>query len=251
MAATPSGKDKTLRWARIYVGEFNLSGDALTFSRFRNELAYAPQMGWSGTVRNFISANMREVGLEGFQAYMNDIAEQAFTILKSSPNTDQLSLLFGGGGEPAVPDPCVILPSMQINDRTQFTDNLGVISADFIYDASQYDAQSDYPIGVVLQPETSYGATQTNASHDNEAGTTNGWHANIHITASDAGEWAYVIEDSANDADWATLGTFVADGSAVLSEHLSGSGTVDQFTRMVSTKVSGTTTAVVTFCRNP
>ena len=250
MAASPSGKDKILRWARMYVGAYDLSGDALTISNMRNEFASAQVTGWSQQIRNFISASFREnVSINGFRALMNDDTGRALTILKSAPNDYPVSFVFGGGGEPAIPDPVFLMPATQMNDRTQFADNIGVIEADFIYNAAQYDANSINPLGVLLQAGTSLSATETGASHDNAGSSANGFQANLHILASSGGSWAFVIEDSANDSAWATLGTFTADGSAIASEQLSGTGTVDQYTRVVSTRTSGTVTAVVTFSR--
>ena len=250
MAATPSGKDKVLRWARVYVGAYDLSGDALQVSNMRNEFGFAPVTGWSEAVRNYVSSSVREnVSINGFRALINDDTGRAFTILKSSTNDNPISFVFGGGGEPAIPDPAFLMPATQINDRTSFANNIGIIEADFIYDAKQYDAYSINPMGVLLQAQTSLTSTETGASHDNEGSSANGWQANLHVLVSSGGTWAFVIEDSANDSDWATLGTFNADGSTVLAEQLSAVGAVDQYVRVVSTRTSGTVTAVITFSR--
>lgn len=250
MAATASGKDKILRYARIYVGGYDLSGDALTIGNLGNRFGEAPQMGWSESHYNFISSGIREdVSINGFRAIMNDATNRSADLLNGSPNQNPVSFLFGGGGEPAVPDPVFMMPGYQLSDRSSFDSNIGIIEADFKYDQAQYDAYSGNPLGVLLQPATSYSATQTNASHDNGGSTANGWWAILQVLASSGGTWAFTLEDGTDDSAWANLGTFSADGSTVTSEILSGSGTVDRYVRAVSTRTSGSVTAIITFAR--
>ena len=251
MAATTSGKDKILRYARIFVGGYNLSGDALTFGSLDNRYEGVDCTGWNETVRNFLSDDRLQVGVRGFQALMNDATGRAFTELKDAPNTSQVSLLFGGGGEPAPGDPAYLLPSVQIMDTASMDGGKGVINADFLMDASQYTANFTTPAAVVLADETSISSTTSYTSADQAAQTTNGWTANLHVTATSSGNFALVIEDSADDSAWATLGTFTSTAGSVAGEFLSGTGTVDRYVRLTATRTAGTVTVIVTFARNP
>jgi len=249
MAATSSGKDKILRWTRIIVGGYDLSGDARTFSTFENQFGAANVHGINEELVNYLSDGVREVGISGFRCLMNDTTNRSMDLLDTGDVANQISVLFGGGGEPAIPDPAYLLPSREMRIGTSFDASVGVLDTDFLFDSAQYDANSSNPLGVVLANQQ-YTTTTQSASHDNEAATTNGWHANLHVTATASGDYAFTIEHSTDDSGWATLGTFVADGSTVTSEHLSGSGTANQYVRFVATRTAGTATIVCTFARN-
>jgi len=249
MAATTSGKDKILRWARVFYGGYDLSGDARTISSLENSFLEADITAWNEETRNYLSSGIHEVGVTGFQAIINDATNRSLDQFKSASDSSRLTILFGGGGEPAIPDPAYLLPSIQMSSSVSFENYVGVIQADFMSDAAQHDANTDNPMGVVLCNQA-LSSTSSLASHDNGAGTTDGWSANLHVTATSSGDYAFVIEDSTNDSDWATLGTFTSDGSAIGSEHLSGSGTVNQYARVTATRTGGTVTAVIAFARN-
>jgi hypothetical protein len=248
VAVTTSGKDKITRYMRLFVGGIDLSGDSRTFGAAEDIFETADMMGWSDT-QHFHLSNRRNVQLTGYVAHMNDTATTgAFQVLKSSNNSDRLSLCFGGGGEPATGDPAFLMGSVQISDQSGVDSNAVVITADFMADASQYNAVSR-PFGVVLQGATSLSATTTGSSHDNGASSASGARANLHITVSSGGTWAMKIQDSSDDSAWVDLITFSADGSAVTSEQGAATGTVDRYTRAVLTRTSGTLTAVITIAR--
>jgi len=250
MAVTTSGKDKILRYARVFYGGYDLSGDALTVDTMENMYDEADFTGWDESIRNYLSSGILNVGVTGFQCLMNDATNQSMDNLKSSSDSSQISFLFGGGGEPAIGDPAYLLASIQMQSTVSFEGLRGVLQADFMSDSAQATANTGNPQGVVLCNQA-LTETVSLSSHDNEGSTTLGFHANLHITATSSGDYAFVIEDSANDADWATLGTFTADGSAVTSEHLSDSDNpTNRYVRLTATRTAGTCTAVVTFARN-
>ena len=251
MAATPSGKDKLLRHLRIFLGGYDISGDARSFDTVLNSYGEVDMTGWANLVKNFLADGARQIGVMGFKAFINDTASSgAFSILKDADNTHNLSILFGGGGEPAIPDPAYLLSAVQMDDEAGLDGGAGIISADFLSNAGQFSTLVGNPWGVVLSPNTSISATTTGASHDNGAATTNGGYAHLHITATAAGNFAFTIEDSANDSAFATIGTFTADGSAITSERLTISGTIRQYVRAVATRTGGTCTPVIVLARN-
>lgn len=246
MAATPSGKDKLMRHARIFVGGYDLSGDARTFSSLDNSYQEGDITGWSESVYNFLAAMPRMVGIRGFQAIANDTAGRSYAVLNGAGGAHVVSVLFGGGGEPAVPDPAYLIPAVQMADSSTFDGGVGVIAGDFLPRSGD---SAGNPNGVTLA-NSALTASTNGASHDNEASSANGYHANIHITASDGGTWAFKIQHSADDSAWADLASFTVAGDAVEAEHISGTGTVNQYVRFVSTRTSGTCTAVCAFARN-
>jgi hypothetical protein len=253
MAATPSGKDKIQRWARIIYGGYDLSGDARTIGTLENEFDPADTTGWNESIINYLSSGILNVGITGFQCLMNDTTNRSLDNLKSASDSDRVSVLFGGGGEPAIPDPAYLLASIQMSSTVNFDGGVGVLQADFMSDSAQATANTGNPQGVILCNQ-GLTATVSLASHDygdSPATTTNGWHANLHITATSSGDYSFAVEHSTNDSDWATLGTFTADGSAVTSEHLSDSDNpVNRYTRLTATRTAGTCTAVLVFARN-
>jgi hypothetical protein len=246
---TTSGKDKILRWLRVFYGGYELSGDARTIGTMENMFGEADVTGWNEALRNFISDTRREVGISGFQCLMNDDTNKSMDLLKNPNSSNRVSILFGGGGEPTDADPAYFLPSVHVNTSTDFDSPLGVLQADFLMDAAQYDANTSNPFGIVLINKA-VTALDVRLSHDNEGSTTNGWHANLHITATASGNFSFIVQDSPDDAVYSELDTFTADGSAITSEHMSGSGTVDRYVRMRAEFTAGTCTAICTFARN-
>jgi hypothetical protein len=255
MAVTTSGKDKLVRHSRIYVGGYDLSGDALTFSNAENRYGEIDMHGWSESTMHYFHDNVRVIGLRGFQALMNDATAGAFTLLKATATQSRVSLCFGGGGVPGAGDPAYLLPSVQVSDQISIDASRAVITADFLPDVTQLGAVGDNnPTGIVLRGEAEGGLTATVAassanSHDNGGATTGGWVANLHVLATSSGDYAFVVRHSTDDAAWATLGTFTADGSAITSEYLTGTGTVNQYVALQATRTAGTCTAYVTFAR--
>ena len=246
-----AGKDKLTRYMRIYVGGYDLSGDARTFATADNNMAEVLMHGWSETHKNYLADKMRMIGIRGFQALMNDASGRAFDQLKNgSGGSTRTSLLFGGGAAPVVGDPAYMMPSTQMQEVAGMDGGAAVINADFLPDAAQVNANYDNPWGVVLSNDTSRTGTYTGSSVDNAASSANGGTGLLHVLASSGGTWTLKIQDSANDSAWADLITISADGSAVASEAGHVAGTVDRYTRALLTRTSGTLTAIVVFARN-
>jgi len=250
MAATASGKDKLLRHSRIYVGGYDLSGDTRTFGGFDNTFTGVDCTGLDDTVRNYLSNSRRQTGVNGVVVMMNDTSGRSWDQLKDTPNTSILTVGFGGGGLPVVPDPAYLMPTHQLSDVASFDSEKAILTTDFVYDSGQYDVSDANPLGVILQGAASISATQNGASHDNEGSTASGWHANLHVLTTASGNFALTIEHSTDDSAWATLGTFTSTAGSVESEQLTGTGTVNQYTRFVMTRTAGTVTVVCAFARN-
>jgi hypothetical protein len=104
----------------------------------------------------------------------------------------------------------------------------------------------------VQQHAVALTATTTSASVDNAVATANGYQANLHVIAKGSGsvEWVFEIEHSDNGSDWSTLASFALDGDTLTAEHKSGSGTVERYLRLVSTRTSGSVTVVCALSRN-
>ncbi len=244
-------KNLILRWTRIFVGGYDLSGDAMSFSKLENSFGDYDMLGWSESVHNSLSDGFRVVGIEDFQAFLNDAAARAWTILRqSAPTTRQVSVLFGAGAEPVIGSKAYLLGGIQISDESSFDSGRGVLKAKFLNDASQYSANADNPLGYVLHPQTSISATTTGTSVDNGAASTLGAHANLHVLVSSGGTWSLKIQHSTDDSNWSDLITFTATGNSVTSERKTVSGTINRYSRVLLTRTSGTVTPVIVFSRN-
>jgi len=256
MAVTASGKDKLLKDARIYVGGYDLSGDALSVSSLDFAYGSADVTGWSESVRNFISSSRVTTGIQGFQALMNDSTGQAWDRLKNDVDRDtQLTFGFGGGGSPAVGDPAYHLPSIAMDDVMSMTGNRAVLATSFLFDSSQYTGNFIKPLGVILRGDTSLGATLTASSTNSvdfeaiQSGNT-GWTAIIHILATSSGNFAITVKDSSDDSSFSTIGTFTTTGGSVGAELISGTDTVERYVAFDAQRTAGSITAIVSFVRN-
>ena len=257
MAATPGGKNKLMRSARIYVGGYDLSGDSRTFGTAMGTFGEVDFTGWSELVRNYLADGWLQAGITGYQALMNDTSGRALDQLQLSGDStaSQLSLCFGSGGaDPAVPDPAYVLPSIQLNDLQGFDSAAAVLSGvDFRMDAAQYDANIAKTLGHVMRGPTTLSATLSASSSNTVDGggqTTEGGFAILHILSTASGNFAFKLRDSSDDSSFADLASFTLDGSAVGSELITFSGTVDQYVGFDAARTGGSCVAVCTFVRN-
>jgi hypothetical protein len=187
---------------------------------------------------------------------MNDDTGRSLDQLQTAGDSiaSQLSLCFGGGGEPAVGDPAYMLPSIQVNDLVGFDSQAAVLSGvDFMPDASQYDTNYAKSLGHVMRGPTSLTATLSASSAntvDGVAQSTNGGIAILQILATSSGDFAFKLRDSTDDSSFADLASFTLDGSAIGSELITFSCTVDQYVGFDAQRTGGSCTAICTFVRN-
>jgi hypothetical protein len=100
--------------------------------------------------------------------------------------------------------------------------------------------------GISLGDLTALTATGTGTSVDNSASTSNGFIAQIHVTAASGTTptMTAIIQHSTNNATWTTLGSFTAITGAT-SARISGTGTVNRYVR-ISYTIGGTTPSFTT-----
>ena len=244
-----AGKNKILRWLRIFVNGYNLSGDARNIGEMANAFEAVDMTGWSQALRRYLPNMRRQVGVNGFQALANDTSLSGAHSVMKTPGDVNVSVLFGALAEPTYGDPAYLLSGAQINAAMGWDGEAAVISGNFVPDGGA----SDYsPLGLVLHPETGRSATFTGTALDNGAASLVGWQANLHLTTAVSGNFALIIEHSATGAwagEQATLGSFTLTGAAVGSENISGAGTVERYVRLKGTRTAGSITPVVTFAR--
>jgi hypothetical protein len=102
--------------------------------------------------------------------------------------------------------------------------------------------------GKMLHVSGAETATGTESSLDNTASSANGGRANLHITAI-TGTWTIVVEESADDSNWAAIATF-SGKTATGGFTAEVTGTVKQYLRASHTEDSaGSCTYVLGFAR--
>lgn len=244
-----AGKNKLLRYCRLIVGGYDLSGDSRTFSQFTNSAPEVDMWGWSNETGNYL-AGSRMIGLDGYQAIVNDATGGSFTRLKTVQQTSHLSMLIGGGAAPVAGDLAYLMPSIQIDGTVANTGGTAIIQANFKYNAGEYSNNIQNPAGVVLVPSSSISSTTNGSTVDNGAASSNGCFANLHVLATSSGDFAFTVEHSTDGSSWSTLLTFTVDGSAISSEVQSSSGTVNRYLRGVATRTAGTITWALALARN-
>ena len=123
-------------------------------------------------------------------------------------------------------------PSSNVTDVVTFNMSMG--------------SASTSQTGISLGDLTALTATGTGTSVDNSASTSNGFIAQIHVTAASGTTptMTAIIQHSTNNSTWATLGSFTAATGAT-SERISGTGTVNRYVR-ISYTIGGTTPSFTT-----
>lgn len=237
-----AGKDKILRYMRAYVGGYDLSGDARTFSSLDFSMGEIEMMGWSDTMRYYLADGMGVVGMRGFQAFVNDAAGHAFPVMKDAPNNLDVVIAFGGGAAPALGDPAYLVAGLQPGGNVQLDGSRPVIQGDFIPGQGSYAAGMMSPLGRLVYPKTQISATTDGTYIDDGAQTTEGAFAVLHVLEASSDTWTIKLQDSADHSSWADLITFTSDGQTVTSESGVVTGTVDQYLRAQFTATAGSLT---------
>jgi hypothetical protein len=245
------GKNKVLRWVRMFIGAYDMSGDARTFGELRNGIGEVDMLAWSDAVHWFLPDGHRVKGVDKWQAFLNDAAAGAWTLLKQAAATQRvLTIAFGSGAEPALGDATYILAGTQFTDLNTLDAMAPTLNVSLDEDAGQYSAQAENPLGYVLQAAVSLSATTTGTGFDNGALTSNGGHANLHVLVSSGGTWSLKVQHSVDNVTFADLITFTSTGAAIGAEHKTASGTVNRYTRVLLTRTSGSLTVMISFARN-
>lgn len=234
------------RHFRLLVDEVDLSGDARGVGDFGSVHEEDDVTGWSDAIKNYLLSRLSAY-INGFQAVFNNTASTGSHTELKDREEYLVSLLIGIRAAPAAGDPCFSCP---LEQKSYTAEGAGpaLVSADFVGPGQGHTLPSKV-WGAVLAYAAALSATTNGTSVDNGASSANGVLGYLHITVSSGGTWAFKIQDSPDNNTWADLITFSSDGSAVAAEQGSASGTVDRYTRLVSTRTSGTVTVSATIIR--
>lgn len=255
MAVTPSGKDKLVRYMRIYIDEFDMSGYARSVSSMDCMITEVDRTSWVDAHKNFIGDNLLIAGIRGWRGILDIAASGPFEQFKDH-SAGLVSVAFGGLGEPAIGDPAYLLRADHTMLQAALDAGLVVFDNDFVPDTAQYVANAHFPWGAVHQEATTLSATVTASSSNSidweRTDIADGGWANLHVLESSGGTWAFKLRDSADDSAWADItgGGFTLDGSAVGSESIEFAGDIDRYTALEATRTSGTVKVLLVVALN-
>lgn len=245
MAVTiPQGKTHS-RYCRFLLNGYNISGDMRSVScGVTNE--QADLTGWPDDLRQFMN-DRAMVNVDNLSVLFSNAAQGVGPVDQGSHTA-----LSGLGswhigifmGIRAVAIGCPFF-SASLQQGSYYAD---VTAAPVMANGSFYgDATVDndkYVWGQALAVGAELTATGALGSVDNGASSANGYILYGFFTQTTAAigdnDWSFVVQHSTNDSDWSTLATFTADGSSVTAERLTGSGTVNRYTRLLPTRTAGT-----------
>jgi hypothetical protein len=257
MAANPDTGKTHPRYCRALVNGYDLSGDMRTINEMGVTFDMADATGWSNGSKQWLSG-WGDVRLAGLTALFSNVAAAtgptaagSHTVL-SGVTTVNASVFIGIRAAPAIGNPAFSSPMEQASYYTSGGGSDPVmVNADYF--GSGTLNLSPYVWGVTLAAGAELSGTTNNASVDGGASSANGWIAFLHIPqttgAQASNNWEFKIEHGTNDSTWATLTTFTANGSAITSERKEGTGTVNRYVRLVSTRTAGTARPWVVFIR--
>lgn len=248
-----TGKNKLTRYARLYAGGYDLSGDARSIGSLLNSYDQADMTGWANEVKNFMANGGRSVGIEGFQALANDASTGSFTALSTAGQSIVATMALGGGAAPTYGDVAYLVSSVQMEAPMNWDGGAATITASFMPSGNAYSVNADQPFGVVLYPLTSIDATTNGTVVDNGAASSLGAHANIHVTATSSGNFAMIVQQSTSGAfagEETTLATFTTTGGTITGERQTASGTVARYLRFRAVRTAGTISVACFLARN-
>lgn len=228
--------------ARVYIGEFNLSSFLNNVSAARTaDLADVSCFGDED--RDFLKTmQAATVTLSGFIDTAAGATEPVLSSFLTGTSTRPVSIFWDGDaiGKPGI---CGAGWEGSYEDSAA-VDGIQAIAANLAFSGQVDRAVSLHALGA----ETGTGAY---ASVDNGASSSNGAVANLHVTAAGAsGTGTVVVQDSADNSTFATIGTF-SNFTAATSQTIYISGTVRRYARANLTAARDTQTFAVAFGRRP
>lgn len=232
MAAKPGYK------ARVLNGDFSLSAKVHDANNaFVVEMLDVTTFADDGVKRFIPGLNTSTFSLDGY------VDADVYT--DSAAWTDKQPVTYGPQGI-ALGSPVLMVDGY----RTSFEIGTPVAGVAGFTLAGQTDGTTDY--GVSLHDLTAETGSSSSTGYDQTvASTTAGGVAHLHVSAfSGFSQVIYTIEDSANNTDWSTIGTFTTV-TAATSQRLAIAGTVRRYVRVTWAKTgTGSATFAASFARN-
>lgn len=173
--------------------------------------------------------------VNGFFSEATGETHAALKSVASAYDEVAVSVAFGDAASPTIGDYASSMIANQSTYEVVPTKD-GLIAASGSFKGRNYPAE----FGVLLADLTGATSSSNTTSVDNAGSSSNGGTGFLHLTGVSASDTlAVIIQDSADNSSWSTLLSFTLNGSAIGSERVTVSGTVDRYVR-VSYTISGT-----------
>lgn len=215
---------------QILVDGYDLTGDhnKIVVNDMRKML---PASAFGEGVEKYL-AGQRQPKLE-HNGYLNPVAGRSHPVLNGVLVDGVVSVLVGQNTDPAVGDPVYNL----VTQQEQYASNseFGSVVPFAAMFSNRLGQRAGW--GVALAVPSDITNTTNGSSVDNGASSDDGGVAFLHIlqaTATDT--YSIVVEDSSDNSNWSTVDTFTLDGSAIGSERLALSGTLERYLRFTATR---------------
>lgn len=230
------------RRAKVLIGEFDLSAFLNNASAARTaDLADVSVFG--DTDREFLKTmQAATVTLSGFIDTVAGATEPVLSSFLTGTSTRAVSIFWDADaiGSPGI---CGAGWEGSYEDSAP-VDGVQAIAANLTFTGQVDRAVSLHALGA----ETGTGAY---TAVDGGASSSNGAVANLHVTAAGAsGTGTVVVQDSADNMTFATIGTF-SNFTAATSQTIYIAGTVRRYVRANLTSARNTQTFAVAFGRRP
>ena len=230
------------RRAKVLIGEFDLSAFLNNASAARTaDLADVSVFG--DTDRDFLKTmQAATVTLSGFIDTVAGATEPVLSSLLTGTSTRAVSIFWDADaiGSPGI---CGAGWEGSYEDSAP-VDGVQAIAANLSFTGQVDRAVSLHALGA----ETGTGSY---TAVDGGASSSNGAVANLHVTAAgSSGTGTVVVQDSADNATFATIGTF-SNFTAATSQTIYIAGTIRRYVRANLTSARNTQTFAVAFGRRP
>lgn len=230
------------RRAKVLIGEYDLSAYLNNVSAVRNaDLADVSCFGDQD--REFLKTIQgASATLSGFIDTVAGASEPVLSSFLTGTSTKAVSIFWDAD---AIGSPGICGAGWEGSyEDSALVDGVQAIAANLAFTGRVDRAVSLHALGV----ETMAGAF---TSVDGSGLTSNGWVANLHVTAAgSSGTGTVLIQDSADNSSFLTIGTF-SNFTAATSQTLEGTGNVRQYVRANLSSARNTQTFAVAFGRRP
>jgi hypothetical protein len=217
---------------QILVGGYELTGDSNRV--MLNDRYDAYDVTAFGEAVHHVLPGLRLANID-HQGYLNSPAARSHPVLKANTVSGIFSLLLGQNAAPVVGDPVYSLGGLQAKYQAMPEVNR------FVPFMAQFAVQSELGgWGVALTPPVSFTNTTTGSAVDNGAATSNGGAAFLHVLQAAASDTYTIIVEGATNAGFTTgvttLATFTLNASALGSERIAITGSIQRYTRFKATR---------------
>jgi hypothetical protein len=230
---------------QVLVAGYELTGDLNTLTVNDKKEMYDVST-FGDAVHKFLPG--RRMSSLDHSGYMNSTAARSHPVLKGISISGVVSLVLGQNTAPVVGDPSYCLSVLQGKYATVPE------TGKFVPFSASFNSQGNLGgWGRALAVPVTFTNTTTGSGVDNGASSANGGAAFLHVLQAAASDTYTIIVEGATNAGFSagltTLATFTLNASALGSERVAISGTIQQYTRFKATRSgsAGNTVKIAVF----